>query len=137
MERPGFLYDRLWTATLLGLNENGFKKVEKLFTTAKYKGIFADESRERWWKSELIRILSKHVNVPGLPWEKGRSLPNITTRFYSKDYYSNFKEEYPETVAYTDETSNKRAQMKLKYTVPHPKYDKLLFFEEIRIMKAD
>jgi hypothetical protein len=27
--------------------------------------------------------------------------------------------------------------MKLKYTVPHPKFDKLLFFEEIRMMKAD
>jgi CheY-like chemotaxis protein len=137
MDRPGFLYDKLWAATLLGLKENGFNKVERLFTAAKYKGIFSDKSKERWWKSELIKILSKHVNSPGLPWEKGRLLPKINARNFSKDYYSNFREEYPETVAYTDETSNERVQMKLKYTVPHPKFDKLLFFEEIRMMKAD
>lgn len=137
MDRPGFLYDRLWTATLLGLNESGFKKVEKLFTTARYKGLFADESRERWWKSELIKILSKYVSGSALPWEKGRFLPKITNRNYSKDYYSDYKEEYPEVVAFIDETTNNRAQMKLKYTVPHPKFNKLLYFEEIRMMKAN
>lgn len=136
-ERPGFLYDSLWAATLLGLNENGFKKIEKLFAPAKYKGIFADNSKERWWKSELITILSKHVKTSGLPWEKGRKLPGIMARHYSKDYYTDFKEEFPETVAYLDETTMERAQMKLKYTVPHPKFDKLLFFEEIKMMKAE
>ncbi|MCF8371625.1 MAG: hypothetical protein K9H64_08375 [Bacteroidales bacterium] len=136
-ERPGFLYDRLWTATLLGLNEDGFKKVEKLFIPAKYNGIFKDESRDRWWKSELIKILAKHVTNSGLPWEKGRFLPDLTARHFSKDYYSGYKESYPEVVAYLDETTDKRAQMKLKYTVAHPKYDKLLFFEDIRMMKAN
>lgn len=137
IERPGFLYDNLWSATLLGLNESGFKKIEKLFAPAKYKGIFSDESKERWWKSELTKILSKHVKTGGLPWEKGRMLPGIIARHYSKDYYTDFKEEFPETVAYLDETTNERAQMKLKYTVPHPKFDKLLFFEEIKMMKVD
>lgn len=136
-ERPGFLYDSLWSATLLGLNESGFKKIEKLFLPAKYKGIFADESKERWWKCELTKILSKYVKTSGLPWEKGRMLPGITPRYYSKDYYTDFNEEFPETVAYIDETTNERAQMKLKYTVSHPKFDKLLFFEDIKMMKAD
>jgi len=137
IERPGFLYDRLWAATLLGLNETGFKKVEKLFAAAKYKGLFSDESKERWWKSELLQILSKHVKTSGLPWERGRSLPKLNTKNYSKDYYTDYVEDFPEVVAFIDETSDDRAQTKLKYTVPHPKYDKLLFFEEIRMMKAD
>jgi hypothetical protein len=137
MERPGFLYDRLWAATLLGLTESGFKKVESQFSAAKYKGIFADQSKERWWKSELINILSKIVKRPGLPWEKGHEIPGITNRHHSRDYYSDYKEEYPEVVAFLDETSTDRAAMKLKNTVPHPKYDKLLFFEEVRMMKAD
>lgn len=137
MERPGFLYDRLWASTLLGLNETGFKKVEKLFSAAKYKGLFCDESKERWWKSELLQILSKHVKSSSLPWEKGRNLPEVNSKNYSKDYYTDYKEDFPETVAFVDETSDNRAQMKLKYTVPHPRYDKLLFFEEIRMMKAD
>lgn len=138
IERPGFLYDRLWAATLLGLNESGFKKVEMLFEPARYKGLFTDESKERWWKSELIKILSKRVTSSGLPWEKGRLIiPGLTNRYFSKDYYSDYKEEYPEVVAYIDEATDERKQMKLKYTVPHPKYDKLLFFEEIRMMKAN
>jgi hypothetical protein len=123
---------------LLGLNENGFKKVELSFTSARYKGLFSDESKERWWKNKLIKILSKHIKSSGLPWEKGRSLfPSKATQYYSKDYYSDYKEEYPEVVAYIDDSSSERKSMKLKYTVPHPKYEKLLYFEEIRMMKAD
>ncbi|MEL6696856.1 MAG: response regulator [Bacteroidota bacterium] len=38
--RPGFLYDRLWVSTYLGLNETGFSKVEHLFTESLYSGIF-------------------------------------------------------------------------------------------------
>jgi CheY-like chemotaxis protein len=137
IKRPGFLYDRLWTATFLGLTEAGFNKVESLFQPAKYKGIFSDESKERWWKSKLLEILSKKVKTTGLPWEKGRALPEINSRNYSKDYYSSYKEDLPEIVAYSDETSEDQYPMKLKYTVPHPKYDKLLYFEEIRMMKVD
>jgi DNA-binding NarL/FixJ family response regulator len=136
-KRPGFLYDRIWTATYLGLTETGFGKVQNLFEAAKYKGVFADESQERWWKSRLLEILSKHVKTTGLPWEKGRELPSINSRNYSKDYYSNYKEEFPETVAFLDESSEQRFPMKLKYTVPHPKYDKLLYFEDLKMMKAD
>lgn len=138
IERPGFLYDRLWAATLLGLNENGFNKVETMFESARYIGPFADQSKERWWKADLINILSQKVPSFGLPWERGRLLlPKITSRYFSKDYYSNYKEEYPEVVAFLDETTSVRQQMKLKYTVPHPRYEKLLFFDEIRMMKAD
>jgi hypothetical protein len=138
VERPGFLYDRLWAATLLGLNESGFKKVEILFLSARYNGPFADQSKERWWKADLLKILSQKVPTFGLPWERGRLLlPKLTARHFSKDYYSNDEEEYPEVVAFLDETTSVRQQMKLKYTVPHPRYEKLLFFEEIRMMKAD
>jgi hypothetical protein len=135
--RPGFLYDRLWTATYLGLTEKGFEKVEGIFKEAIYKGLFADKTKERWWKNRLIEILSKKVKTTGLPWQKGRSLPGINAHNYSKDYYSNNKEDLPEIVAYVDEMSNDQYPMKLKYTVPHPKFDKLLYFEEIRMMKID
>jgi CheY-like chemotaxis protein len=137
IERPGFLYNRIWAATFLGLKETGFKKVENIFEPAKYKGLFADKSKERWWKSSLMEILSRNVKTIGLPWEKGRALPGINPQNHSKDYYSDYKEDLPEIVAYLDDSSNKQYPMKLKYTVPHPKFDKLLYFEEIRMMKAD
>jgi len=137
LKRPGFLYDSLWAATILGLSEAGFNKVKHLFEKAKYKGLFKDDSKELWWKTTLLEILSKKVKTDDLPWEKGRDLPGINSRNYSKDYYSDFQEPFPETVAYVDETSNDQVQIKLKYTVPHPKFDKLLFFEDIKMMKAD
>jgi hypothetical protein len=137
LTRPGFLYDRLWTATYLGLTEGGFAKVEEIFRGAKYKGLFADKTKERWWKTGVLEILSRKVKTAGLPWEKGRSLPGIIPRNFSKDYYSDYKEDLPEVVAYIDDTSPRQFPMKLKYTVSHPKFDKLLYFEEIRMMKVD
>lgn len=135
LERPGFLYDKLWVATLLGLKEEGFDKVEKMFESAIYSGIFAEPSQKRWWKSKVLAILSEHVEGVGLPWVKGRKLPKITKKDYSKCYQSN--SDFPETVAYVDDTiGSSRAAMRLQNTIPHPVYEDLVFFEEIRMMKA-
>jgi CheY-like chemotaxis protein len=132
--RPGFLYDSLWAATLIGIKEESFKRIEKQFSDARYEGIFLDQSERKWWKSKLLSILSEKVDVAGLPWEKGRKLPGIKKVDHSKCYASG--EDYPETVAFIDETRNsKRAQMRLHQTIPHPSYEDLLFFEEIRMMK--
>ncbi|MFD0998182.1 hypothetical protein ACFQ21_02650 [Ohtaekwangia kribbensis] len=134
ISRAGFVYDRLWIATILGLKENSFSKVEDLFAKAKYSGIFSDSSNEVWWKSEVLSILSDNVKEFGLPWEKGRLLPSISKKDYSQCYVTG--EEYPETVAFIDETKgSKRAPMKLHQTISHPSYEDLLFFEEIRLMK--
>ena len=132
--RPGFLYDQLWVATLLGLRETGFEKVKELFSPALYYGIFASPTEPRWWASEIRRIVySKCLDSEGrLPWEVGRNLPGIIESDFSKCYSSN--EPYPEIVAFVDEESDERHPMCLRYTVPHPKYEKLLFFEEIRMM---
>lgn len=134
IERPGFLYDSLWAATLVGIKEASFEKVKEIFSGALYKGIFASPSEPRWWASQLRRILyEKCPDSEGLlPWEVGRNLPGITKSDYSKCYSSG--EPFPEVVAYVDEESDERHPMRLEYTVPHPKYEKLLFFEEIRIM---
>jgi len=135
MERPGFLYDKLWVSTLLGIKESSFHKVEKLFKPARYSGIFADNSKPRWWKASLFDILSKKIHKSGLSFEKGRELDLINKRDYSKCYVDGT--DYPETVAFEDETpSSKRYPMKLQNTIPHPAYPDMLFFEEIRLMKS-
>jgi CheY-like chemotaxis protein len=136
IEKPGFLYDKLWTATLLGIKEESFKKVEHIFEKAKYNGIFSDQRNERWWQSKVKEIL--YAELPDsdcvYPWELGHMLPGINEDDYSKCYYSG--EDFPETVAYTGEDAKERAPMRLCYTVPHPNFESLLFFEEIRMMKA-
>ncbi len=136
IERPGFLYDRLWAATLLGIKEESFKKIEDKFTGAEYNGIFADKGNKRWWQTKLREILFSIFPDSHLiyPWELGRQLPEVEEADYSKCYSSG--ENYPETVAFIDETSLQRKQMRLRYTVAHPGFEKLLFFEEIRMMKG-
>lgn len=136
LSRPGFLYDRLWVATLLGIKEESFRKVEQLFDVAKYSGLFSNDSEERWWKSGILLRLNELVNVKGLPWHIGRCLPGITARDFSKCYAT--EEDYPETVAFADESTDaNRYAMRIKNTVAHPEYEDLLFFETIRMMKAD
>ena len=133
--RPGFLYNRLWVSTLIGVKEESFKKVEYLFASSKYEGIFHNKSDQRWWKSEVLDILGTQVSAIGLPWEIGRFLPKIKKSDYSIDYVNN--EAYPETVAFVDQTiDSKQYPMRIKYTEPHPNYEDMLFFEKIRMMKG-
>lgn len=137
MARPGFLYDKLWVATHLGIKETSFKKVEGLFTPAKYNGIFALDSDLRWWKASVLEILADKVKENGLSFEKGRLLTygrnKITKRDFSQSYIS--KDEIPETVAYLDDTSDIRYPEAFKNTIPHPYFADLLFFDQIRKIK--
>ena len=131
--RPGFLYDRLWVSTMLGLNTTGFKQVESKFASAKYQGVFANDSNERWWKSEVLSILGAETTEVGLPWAIGRALVEHKKSYFSKCYIK--AEDYPETVAAVDTTSSAEWHpMQLKYTKPHPHYENMLFFEELRMM---
>ena len=137
MARPGFLYDELWVCTILGIKISGFKKVEPLFKPAKYKGIFALDSDPRWWKSQVLQILSEKVKIKGLPFEKGRLLSygknKITKNDFSQSYSDN--NEIPETVAFLDDTSQERYPEALRNTIPHPYYSDMLFFDQIRKIK--
>lgn len=101
MGRPGFLYDRLRAATMLGLNEDGFAKVESLFAAALYKGPFATESQPRWWVQELSRILFSKAKESSAPSTQmaGRSLEGITSADFSKCYVDRPRGDVPDVVA--------------------------------------
>ncbi|WPG38513.1 hypothetical protein [Variovorax sp. EBFNA2] len=121
--RPGFLYDRLHAATLLGLTEKGFGKVENIFEKAKYKGIFSTEAEPRWWASELQRILFTVVKESGFsaPQALGRKLAGITKRDFSICYISGAAEPAPEAVAATDVTSTAQyVVVRRQFAEPHP-----------------
>lgn len=137
INKPGFLYDRLWAATLLGIKEESFKKIESIFADAKYRGIFKDKKNERWWQSKLRDIIFSQF--PGddsiYTWELGRKLPGIDDTDFSHCDHPDEDHADPPTVAYTDEKAEKRVQRCLRHTVPHPNFEKSLFFEEIRMSK--
>ncbi len=139
MGRPGFLYDKLWISTLLGIKETSFHKVEPIFKSALYKGIFRLDSNPRWWKGSVLDLLTEKVKGNGLSFEKGRQLKygknSITKKDYSQCYVN--PTQIPETVAFEDDTpSSNRYPMSYKNTIPHPLYSDLLFFDQIRMMKS-
>jgi hypothetical protein len=136
MSRPGFLYDSLWSATLLGLNEEGFGKVAVQFEKAQYKGVFATDDDRRWWTRSLTEVLYKlrEPQSREFSWQTGRRLKGITKRFFSLCYACG--KEYPDTVAYLDSPSDERQAMHLTCTVLHPGFKRELYFEDIRMMKG-
>jgi hypothetical protein len=137
MERPGFLFDALWSATFLGLNETGFERVAPSFEKAKYNGVFARPDEPRWWSSGLSDRLFKRCppEPGGLSWHVGRRLPGIKKEHFSSCY--SCKEDFPETVAFLDEASKEQRAMHLKCTVLHPLHKREIYFEDIRMMRGD
>lgn len=133
-ERAGFLYDSLWVATSLGLNEQGFRKVHELFTTAKYTGIFDQEDDLRWWANLVVKILYENVEPESgkFTWHVGRKLPGLEQGDFS--VCRNCSKEYPETVAYLDRKSSERSAVHLECTSLHPGYKRELYFEDVRMM---
>ena len=133
--KPGFLYDTLWTATLIGVKEKSFHKVQNIFKQAKYVGIFADKSNQRWWATMTKEILyAKYPNSDSnLPWEIGRNLP-LSKRDFSACHACG--KDYPETVGYTDEAAKTLVPLHMRCSVSHPRFEKSLYFDDIRMMKA-
>ncbi len=113
LRRPGFLYDRLYTATLLGLTEAGFEKVEGKFEKAKYKGVFATKAEPKWWSSSIRKILYEVTDedAPDLPQYAGRTLPGLTPADYSVCYVSKKTDPPPDAVVFTDSTSSAKLRV--------------------------
>lgn len=62
LKYPGILYDSMYSATFLGIDEKEFlsEPIQGFFLEAKYKGIF-ELSEGRWWKSVLIELASELI----------------------------------------------------------------------------
>jgi len=135
--RPGFLYDELWAATFLGLNETGFKKVEKLFTPALYGGVFMVTNEPRWWQSRLSAVLyEKSTPREGeLTWHVGRRLRGIRAEHFSKCYVC--KDDFPDTVAFLDKASDQWRAMHASCTELDPRFKRELYFEDLRVMRGE
>lgn len=136
VERPGFLFDHLWAATFLGLNEIGFEKVASHFERARYQGVFVNDQERRWWSSRLTERLYRVCKpvVGEMSWQTGRRLSAVHEEHFSRCYIC--RKEYPETVGYLDTKSDERRAMHLKCTVLHPHHRRELYFEDIRMMQG-
>jgi hypothetical protein len=123
LPRPGFLYDRLHIATLLGLTVGGFAKVEERFAKAVYRGVFATSKNPHWWLSEVHRLLfggavEATSNVPQLA---GRALPGIKQNDFSVCYVSKKSDPPPDVIAMADATNGAEPRVvRQEFARQHP-----------------
>jgi hypothetical protein len=139
IERPGFLFNPLSSATFLGLNEKGFRKIEEQFEKARYKGIFHNDDEPRWWANRLAEILFEKA-APGpadMSWDVGRKLDGISGDDYSRCYRCRKMTPPPETVAFLDRESDEQRAMHIECTVLHPNFKRELYFEDVRMMVGE
>ncbi len=74
---PGLLYNSLYAATLLGIDQKSFlsKQVQDVFKNCRYTGVFSKEDYPLWWKARVLRVASKlmiNQELTGNPTTKFR-----------------------------------------------------------------
>ena len=123
LQRPGFVYDRLHAATLLGLTEDCFRKIESQVECAKYNGVFATNHDPRWWAADLRNRLYDLVGeaAPDLPQYAGRMLKGVTPAGYSVCYVSKKSDPPPDVVVTADVSDDAlRRVVCRQYSEKHP-----------------
>lgn len=137
---PGFLYDKDWVATFVGVKREAINTYLKHFDEAKYDGVFNNPDNPRWWKAKLYQVIyskSKDENAASRsPQDVGNEVLKVKEKERSRCYRC--KEKWPDTIAYVDESENASLkQMHLGCTIAHPDYRYEPMFEEMRVMKGD
>ncbi len=135
--RPGFLFDRLWTANLIGLNLNGFTKVESVFNKAMYSGIFKDANQPRWWANQVKKILFNSVKDPktSTPWKNGEMLKGIKKTDLS--LCQACTKRYPETIGHLEVNGSKLVPLHYKCSQAHPSFSIEPYYEDMMCMKEN
>ena len=138
--RPGFLYDELETATLLGLKTEGLAFLKENLIDCQYNGVLASIVRPRWWGSRVrqqVRKLKKaNSSVP--LWALGRDLiGEKNSSYFSKCHRRPMSNEVPTVVAFSDGTQRKRVQALISDTIPVETDSPPFGFEQRRVIRRD
>jgi len=134
---PGFLYDRNWVATLVGVKTGVVERYLEQFASAKYRGVFNNPHDPRWWKAKLYEEIyskCKDENAACMSTqEAGNRVLSVAANERSKCYACNGK--WPEVLGYVDasETASLK-QMHLRCTIAHAGYRYEAMFDEVRMM---
>jgi hypothetical protein len=138
--RPGFLYDDLETATMLGLSPSAFLKIERQFRDCQYQGIFASSARRRWWISKVREQIRRKFNADSTDpvWRLGRRLlQKGTAKDFSKCHGRKSDSDcVPDVVAFEDELRQDRVQARSEDTKPVDLDTPPIGFEPYRVYRG-
>jgi hypothetical protein len=134
--RPGFLYNELETATLLGITASGMQRIATYLSGCEYQGVFNSTSRPRWWVSKVRQKVRKatHADITEPLWKLGRQLlPKNSVNDYSRCHGHPTRDCVPDVVAYADGTKKDLVQSRSGDTKAIPTDTPPLGFEPRRV----
>jgi hypothetical protein len=134
---PGFLYNKLQSATHLGMTIVTFEKYINKFNESRYTGIFSETSEPLWWVSKLdekifsysISKKTSEVNTQKL----ASKIFKLSKNQCAKCIYCG--ELFPETVGINLDDENDKKPVHYKCSIPHPKLKNKMYFDEPRAFK--
>jgi hypothetical protein len=131
---PGFVYNSLYSATMLGMTEKTFIQLSSEFDDAKYRGVFSRTSPNLWWVSRLKDIVFQ-IATEKMPEKDTTDISELTPLVFGIGQSKTSKcavcgKRYPETVGIDDD--GRMYPVHYKCSVPHPEKTRVLFFDEER-----
>lgn len=138
LENPGFVYDALHAATLVGMTTDAFLKKSKEFQTALYTGIFSKTSdTQLWWKSSIEKLLYQKI----APDDPQTDIRLIAKKYFSLDIQEMAKcvvckETLPDLVAYDPNTTHFEPAH-LRCSKADPTFMRRMYFDEQRTIDLE
>jgi hypothetical protein len=146
LARPGFLYNKLYSATAVGMTSDAFQERLVEFDSATYRGLFARSLQENlWWKIGLFESMNKKAQERSKKEKLAEDgvLSNVKRL---AAYAFELKEDeiatcvvcdkrYPDTVG-TEIGSGEMVPVHYRCSDEDPEAAKILFFDDRYIAKV-
>ncbi|QLC34084.1 response regulator [Halarchaeum sp. CBA1220] len=135
LEKPGLLWDDVWTATKVGIDVRCFDQYQDQLFSARYTGIFSHRI-DRWWR-ELVRdqiytLAAEQETTVSRTWQDGPDLLDIPDSDRSECQACNDDEHTPQTVAAGK--PGEQAEFQVHYRCSDIEKSRESTFEDFRMM---
>jgi len=136
LQLPGFVYDSLYAATMLGMTKEAFCREKLKFDKAKYAGVFEKTNPDLWWCSELRNIIFQ-MACNKYPKDDTTDPKKLTPKLFRLKESQMSKcavcgEKYPETAGINKEDENDLKPVHYRCSIPNSAKTRVLHFEEAR-----
>jgi len=137
---PGFVYNPIYSATMLGMTLESFINHRSKFEGARYTGIFAKTwGNDLWWSSKLREIVF-NTAARKLPGDDTTDLKRLVEKLLRLRDPEIAKcvicgKRYPDIVGINEEDETDCKPVHYRCSTKHPRKQEALYFDEIRQFK--
>jgi hypothetical protein len=146
LAKPGFLYNKPYSATAVGMSSKAFQERLTEFDSALYNGIFSKSLREElWWKTILFETVNKKAKERAEKDELAKDSLSSDVRRLAEYAFELAENEismcvvcngkFPDTMG-TEPGSDEMAPVHYRCSDENHEATKALFFDDLRIIKT-